>query len=161
MEFGFWSFPCFVEGSTISRAREDVHTFQPYLLGLSEEALLACLSLHEFDEVRLCLCSELFLPDIFLGVLGCYRDLEGVTQFWTLHLYREGISCPFLGHHPFLLNFPSLLVCLAWVLQLLVRLWRFYTSRNSRKACQNVFALAAAVVKLSPETHTLPEAFRL
>ena len=65
----------------ISRACEDVCTFQSYRLGLLEGALLACLSRHKFDEVHLFLCSELCLPDIFLGVLGCYRDLEGVTQF--------------------------------------------------------------------------------
>ena len=70
MEFGLFPFPCFVGESVISRACEDVHTFQSYLLGLSEEALLACLSLHEFDEVHLCLYSEFCVPDIFLGVHG-------------------------------------------------------------------------------------------
>ena len=119
--------------------------------------MLACLSRHEFDEVRLCLCSELCLPDIFLGVLGCYRDLEGVTRFWTLRLYYEVVSCFYSGHHPFLLNFSNLLVRLVQVLHLLVRLWLFCSSRNSRKACQNMFALAAAVVMLFLERHSLPE----
>ena len=87
--------------------------------------------------------------------------LGGVTQFSTLHLYHEGISCPFLGHHPFPWNFPNLQVRLVRVLRLLVRLWLFGKSRNSRKVCQNVFALAVAAVMLFPGTHTLLEAFRL
>ena len=74
MEFDFWPFPCFAGECVIYHAYEDVHTFQLYLLGPSEEALLACLSLHEFDEVHLCLYSEFCLPDIFLRVHGYYHD---------------------------------------------------------------------------------------
>ena len=121
--------------------------------------MLACLSLHEFDEVRLCLYSELCLPDISLGVLGYYRNLRGVTQFLTMHIYYEGVSCPFLGHHPFLLNFPSLLVHLVRVLQLLVRLWPFCIMKNSQRVCQSVFVLGLAAVMLSLGRHTLPKSF--
>ena len=119
----------------ISRACEDVHTFQPYLLGLSEGALLACISRHEFDEVHLCLYSEFCLPSISLELHGYYHDSGGVLRFGTMCLYHEDIFCPSLGHHPFPFISPSFQVRLVLVLLLLVRLWQFCTSRNSRKAC--------------------------